>query len=247
MKLLLSVRHVESAANVDKKVNRVMPDNMIPASEEGLKQGLVAAEELKKIFKNFDVKQARLYYSPYLRTKQTKELLLSNKYVSKKMNKIQESILLREQEFGKFDGLEDHEIKEIYPHESEHYNKLYDNGGKFFARFPDGESRCDVAERVKLMFDTFHRDFRKGIECIVVVAHGVTNRCLRKEWMGYDVEWIDNEKNPGNASIHAILYDDKKGKYIDLGYLFEGFHKITKQELHEDGVIAADEVVSVKP
>ena len=55
------------------------------------------------------------------------------------------------------------------------------------------------------------------IRNIIVVTHGVTSRCLIKEYLNLPWEWVQDEPNPNNASIRLI----ENGE--DKGYIFKGF------------------------
>lgn len=129
-----------------------------------------------------------------------------------------EDINLVEQQFGLFDGYEDDELAEKFPAEHAHYKKSEDFEGKFWAKMPQGESRFDVARRVKQMFGTLKRDEEKhGIENLIIVAHGVTIRAFVMQWLHLPYEWSEKEPNPQNCSIRLI--ENK----TDRGYIFEGF------------------------
>jgi 2,3-bisphosphoglycerate-dependent phosphoglycerate mutase len=136
-----------------------------------------------------------------------------------------EHFLLYEQQHGIYDGLSDDERKEQYPEEWAYYQKHKRDGGKVFAQLPLGESRIDVAQRIHQAFGTFHRDADKhGIEDIVVVGHGTTNRCFLFAWLHKTYEWLEKEPNPKNCSVRLI----EDGK--DEGYIYEGAE-------HPDGFI----------
>lgn len=129
-----------------------------------------------------------------------------------------EHFLLHEQQFGIFDGLSDEERAQQYPAETEHYEKCKRFEGKVWAKLPMGESRIDVARRMHQAFGTFKRDAEKhGIENIVVVGHGTTNRCFTMAWLHLSPEWLEKEPNPKNCAIRLI----ENG--VDQGYVFEGF------------------------
>lgn len=128
-----------------------------------------------------------------------------------------EHLLLYEQQFGLFDGLSDEERKEQYPMEFAYYEKCKKFQGKMWAKMPLGESRADVCQRMHQTFGTFRDDQNKGIQNIVVVGHGTTNRAFIQMWMNYPWEWIEKEPNPKNCSIR-LLEDG-----VDKGYIFEGY------------------------
>lgn len=129
-----------------------------------------------------------------------------------------EHLLLAEQQFGVFDGLSDEERAREYPREQAYYEKCKAYEGKLWPKMPLGESRFEVCQRVHQAFGTFHRDAeRHGIETIVVVGHGTTNRAFVQMWLHKRWEWMHQEPNPRNCSIRLI----EDG--IDHGYIFAGF------------------------
>lgn len=126
--------------------------------------------------------------------------------------------LLYEQAHGIYDGLSDEERAREFPAEWAYYQKCKAAGAKVLAQLPLGESRIQVAQRIHQAFGTFHRDNdRHGIDNIVVVAHGTTNRCFTFAWLHKSLEWLETESNPWNCSIRLI--DGKE----DRGYIFKGF------------------------
>jgi len=129
-----------------------------------------------------------------------------------------EHLLLAEQQFGIFDGLSDDERRERYPDMQAYYEKCKKFEGKLWPKMPLGESRFEVCQRVHQAFGTFHRDAQKhGIENVVIVGHGTTNRAFVMMWLHLRYEWMHEEPNPRNCSIR-LLEDGE-----DRGYIFEGF------------------------
>jgi broad specificity phosphatase PhoE len=224
MKIYL-VRHGQSEGNVDKEVHLRKADHAIDLTPEGLKQAEGAGDFLAKALMtnswNGEV-NARLWHSPYKRTNQTTDGIMSSlkrNNMALRFGKF-EHPLLCEQQFGLFDGLCDDELAKQYPNEHGHYNKCQKFEGRFWARMPLGESRFDVAQRVHQAFGTFHRDAeRHSVETLIVVSHGVTIRAFLMMWLHKTVEWFENEPNPNNCSIRLI--DNKR----DHGYVFEGYKK----------------------
>jgi 2,3-bisphosphoglycerate-dependent phosphoglycerate mutase len=188
----------------------------------------------------------RLWLSPYCRTRQTAagiqetcilnrdaEILhrrpeggvhlLDNVVTTRKAGESlffdrREHLLLAEQQFGVFDGLSDAEREEFYPREQAYYEKCKKFEGKLWPKMPLGESRFEVCQRVHQAFGSFKRDEeRHGIENIVVVGHGTTNRAFTMMWLHLPYEWMHTEPNPKNCSIRLI----EDGE--DKGYVFEGF------------------------
>lgn len=192
------------------------------------------------------VPKIRLWHSPYKRTRQTAAAILEtcrapfgiaidgaeNRTKGMKWFLDQrEHLLLHEQQFGVFDGLSDEEREKHYPREQAYYEKCKKYEGKLWPKLPLGESRFEVCQRVHQSFGTFHRDTaRHGIENIVVVGHGTTNRAFVQMWMHKRWEWMHEEKNPQNCSVRLI----EDGE--DKGYIFDGFpnpegykHKTNKE------------------
>jgi broad specificity phosphatase PhoE len=244
------IRHGESEANLDQRVNVLLPDHSIALSAEGRRQAREAGETLRSILlESSSVKEARdankmpppirMWRSPYRRTRETsEELLIGLGGLARDgglVLDVCERSQLREQEFGLFDGVPDDELPKSFPREYAHFKKAEDNGGRFWAPMPMGESRCDVAERVHAIFGTFHRDAeRHDIHDIIVVSHGVTIRAFVYAWMGYDWEWFETQRNPGNCSIW-LLEDGENRGMLFAGWPARRSHEA--QEEREAGVI----------
>jgi broad specificity phosphatase PhoE len=244
------VRHAESEANLDQRINTLLPDHSIELSDDGRSQARKTGEILRSILlESPSVAEAReaglpappirMWRSPYQRTRQTSEELLVGLGGFARdgglVLDVCEKSQLREQEFGLFDGVPDDELPNLFPREYAHYKKAEDNGGRFWAPMPMRESRCDVAERVHAMFGTFHRDAeRHDIADIIVVSHGVTIRAFVYAWIGYGWEWFETQRNPGNCSIWLLENGENRG------LLFPGWparRSHAAQEDREAGVI----------
>lgn len=65
-------------------------------------------------------------------------------------------------------------------------------------RYPNGESRADVAQRVTLFTSKFFRGARQHH---IVFLHGVTQRAMRMTFFNRTVEWFEREPNPANGSV----------------------------------------------
>ena len=233
------VRHGQSEANLDKTVNARLPDHKIELSPEGQTQAASVGEYLARTLA--DARHLRILCSPYLRARQTSagiERALAAAAIN--FDK-REAIELRELQFGLFDGIADEDLAKRFPLEYEHYEKHKRFEGEFFAPMPLGESRCDVADRVKGVFGTILRDASADrpnrITDFIVVSHGVTIRCFRMQWMHYTWEWYEREKNPANCSAQLIEARDGGG-YTDR-LVFDGFEtaRPSRQERREEGQV----------
>lgn len=222
------VRHGQSNANVDWSENTRKADAAIELTEEGRRQARAAGEFLADFFyqeSKGSYPKIRLWHSPYKRAVQTADEIMGSA-LAKGDAKAGESIfwdkrehfLLYEQAHGIYDGLSDEEREREYPAEWAYYQKHKRDGAKILAQLPLGESRIQVAQRIHQAFGTFHRDADKhGIQNIVVVAHGTTNRCFAFAWLHKSLEWLENEPNPWNCSVRLIDGN------VDHGYIYVGF------------------------
>lgn len=218
------VRHGESLANVDQTITRTTADHTIPLSPRGLEQARVAGAALRNDICTHRpawhrTPSCRVWTSPYVRARQTAEIVHAALPLDGFMNtpELREDIALAEQQFGLFDGVPEHELPTLYPNEHAHYKKLEDARGRFWARLPCGESRFDVVLRVHQMFGTIQRDYdQRGVDTLIIVAHGVTIRAFVMRWCHKSVDWFESEKNPKNCSIRLI------DGGIDCGYIHEG-------------------------
>ena len=206
------IRHGESIANTGENYENRLPDHQVPLSEKGVQQAFDQGKWLAAYCaeKGIDLSKARIWRSPYKRTRQTSEEF--NK--SLKINDIREDITLIEIQYGLFDSLPDEEWGKRFPAENEEYLRQKNNQGKFYARFPMGESPFDVALRVHQFMGTIYRDYEKhGIDTLFVFTHGTALRTFLLRWFHYSPEWYQEEKNPKNCMIREII-DDR-----DLGYI----------------------------
>ena len=206
------IRHGESEANAGENFVKRVPDHLVSLTERGKEQarenGCWLLEYCKE--NNVDLSRARIWRSPFLRTRQTSEEF--NKSLG--ITDIREDITLTEQQFGLFDSIPFEEWGTLYPAEFAEYERQLKNFGKFYARLPLGESPFDVAIRIHQFMGTIHRDAEKhGVDTLFIFTHGTTLRAFLLRWFHYSPEWYHEERNPKNCRIREI----KDGK--DLGYI----------------------------
>lgn len=140
------IRHGESIANNGNNYVKRIPDHLVELSEFGRKQAYKGGIWLKNYCdqQGICLDNARIWRSPYCRTRQTSEEF--NKSLN--ISDIIEDITLIEQRFGLFDSIPEEEWGKLFPREYEEYERQRNNGGKFYAQLPLGESPYDVAIRV---------------------------------------------------------------------------------------------------
>lgn len=211
------IRHGESEASAGENYIKRTPDHLVPLTEKGIMQSRRNGEWLAAYCREHgvDLSHARIWRSPYLRTRQTSDEF--NKALG--INDIREDITLAEQQFGLFDSLPEEEWQRKYPVEYEEYLRQTQNQGKFYARLPLGESPFDVAIRIHQFMGTIYRDYeREGVDTIFVFTHGTALRTFLLRWFHYSPEWYQAEHNPTYCLIREI--DGAR----DLGYINKGFN-----------------------
>lgn len=213
---ILLVRHGESAVNVNSCLTQEVADHAVPLTENGQAQARRAGLFIRRFFEDLPSGEpVRLWQSPYKRARQTADAIM--RIAGDVIRDRREHINLVEQQFGLFDGIPDKELPLRFPAEYAHYRKCEEHSGKFWARMPLGESRFDVAVRVREFFPELHQDLeRHGIANVVVVSHGVTIRAFLMQWLHLSPEWFEAERNPGNCFIRLIEGEE------DAGTLYRG-------------------------
>ena len=208
------IRHGESVANAGENYVNRTPDHLVSLTERGIAQARENGKWLAEYCrdKQVDLSKARIWRSPFLRTRQTCDAFNE----SLQITDIREDICLTEQQFGLFDSVPEEEWGTLYPREYAEYQRQRANYGKFYARLPLGESPFDVAIRIHQFMGTIHRDAEKhGVDTLFVFTHGTTLRTFLMRWFHYSPEWYHEERNPKNCWIREIC-DGKDMGYINL-------------------------------
>ena len=109
------IRHGESIANVHENYEKRTPDHLVSLTENGKKQAFEMGKWLLDYCRaeGVDLSRARIWRSPYLRTRQTSEEF--NKSLG--ISDIREDITLIEQQYGLFDSVPYERWGELYPNE----------------------------------------------------------------------------------------------------------------------------------
>ncbi|MES2787510.1 MAG: histidine phosphatase family protein [Pseudomonadota bacterium] len=186
-KTLWVVRHGQSAGNVARDAAEAAGHHMIdiafrdidtPLSELGRQQSMalgawfggMPAERRPEV----------ILCSPYVRARDTAELILDAARWPGDRMRIRIDERLREKEFGILDRLTVHGIQQKHPELSEQRSHV----GKFYFRPPGGESWCDVILRLRSLLEMMTRE-HEG-QRVLVVGHQVIVNCMR-----YLVECMD--------------------------------------------------------
>ncbi|EFN57217.1 hypothetical protein CHLNCDRAFT_12448, partial [Chlorella variabilis] len=187
---IVLVRHAQSKGNVDPFLYEHTPDPSVPLTATGWQQAVEAGEKLKAAVEA-DGCPARLFFytSPYLRCKQG----MVQAFAPEQLLGVQEEVQLREQDFGNFQDAQGKRREKL--------ERL--RFGRFFYRFPHGESGADVYDRMTLFEDHLVRDInagRFGQGCtLVLVTHGLAARIFLQRWFHWTVDDFLAVYNPPNA------------------------------------------------
>lgn len=201
---LVLVRHGRSIANDDPAVYLTMPDHAIPlCNPHGDPAILAAGDRIASL--GIPAEHVCSWSSTYLRCAQTEALVLRRAFGDASAGVARrESFLLREQDFGDWDGLSEEQMKAKDPERYARRGRMTDQLGRFYFRYPSGESRADVVERMATFLGKLHRS---RFPHHLLFLHGVTQRAFRMAWMNRSVEWFETEPNAENASVLVIRRD----------------------------------------
>ncbi|XP_059274739.1 phosphoglycerate mutase-like protein AT74 [Lycium ferocissimum] len=207
-KRIILVRHGESEGNVDKNVYTTVPDHKVQLTKKGKEQAKKAGELIRGVVGNNNCK-LYFYVSPFLRTHETlKEI--GGAFSSSEITGIREECRLREMDYAKFENTE----------KMEEFKKERDRYGKFFYRFPHGESAADVYDRVSGFVESLWRDIdmdkiphsANDNLNIVIISHGLTVRVLLMRFFRWTAEQVENLTSPKNAEVR-IMELGHEGEY----------------------------------
>ncbi|CAM9140839.1 unnamed protein product, partial [Ectocarpus fasciculatus] len=192
-KRIILIRHCESEGNVDSERYCEEADWRIPLSELGKEQAIEVGHKLKAIVGDDPL---YFYCSPYLRTKQTLALAMrslgDNPIVGAR-----EEPRITEQQFGNFQNAD----------EMQKFKENRGAFGRFYYRFPDGESGLDVYNRITSFIGTLFRLWSRATHDthdnvnVVLITHGLTLRLFLMRWFRLTVQEFETSCNPHNGCI----------------------------------------------
>lgn len=181
------IRHGESLGNVDESAYVTTPDWKIPLTDKGRMQSRDAGAKLKKLVGDQPV---MVFVSPYLRTRQTFEEIESCLDATQ-IVKVRQEPRLVEQQFGNYQVFDDVQQAKKDRHRF----------GRFFFRFPKGESGLDVYNRVTSFIGTMLRDIQNS------------RRENETDADGYDFDSIDTDGD-GQISYEEFLSAEKRAEEV---------------------------------
>lgn len=139
-KRIILVRHGESEGNLDTAAYTTTPDHQIPLTPHGIAQARLAGAHIRSLFSadtSFPDWRVYFYVSPYARTRSTLREI-GRSFSKKRVIGVREECRIREQDFGNFQVQERMRV----------IKESRERFGRFYYRFPEGESAADVFDRV---------------------------------------------------------------------------------------------------
>ncbi|CAA2985300.1 phosphoglycerate mutase at74 [Olea europaea subsp. europaea] len=199
---IILVRHGQSEGNVDECVYTRVADPKIRLTQLGILEAEECGRKIREMIEKDGAEDWKVYFyvSPYKRSLETLRNL-AKAFEKSRIAGVREEPRLREQDFGNFQDQEQMKIQKAA-------RKRY---GRFFYRFPNGESAADVYDRITGFRETLRSDIDIGRfqppgqqspnMNIVIVSHGLTLRVFLMRWYKWTVEQFEGLHNMGNGEI----------------------------------------------
>ncbi|KAF5769477.1 putative phosphoglycerate/bisphosphoglycerate mutase, active, histidine phosphatase superfamily [Helianthus annuus] len=204
-KRIILIRHGESEGNRDGSTYSTVPDHQIALIQQGISQARLAGTQIRQLVSGSDslpdTWKVYFYVSPYTRTRSSlREIARS--FPRKCVIGVREECRIREQDFGNFQITE--EMKVI--------KDVRQRFGRFFYRFPEGESAADVYDRVSSFLESLWRDIdmnRLNHDLstdlnLIIVSHGVASRVFLMKWFKWTVEQFEYLHNFDNCEFRVM-------------------------------------------
>ncbi|PSS10162.1 Phosphoglycerate mutase-like protein [Actinidia chinensis var. chinensis] len=203
-KRIILVRHGESQGNRDGAAYTTTPDHKIPLTPQGIVQARLAGAEIRRVVSDGGGSRSwkvYFYVSPYERTRSSLREI-GRSFPRKRVIGVREECRVREQDFGNFQ--EEQRMKAI--------KETREKFGRFFYRFPEGESASDVYDRVSSFLESLWRDIdmnrlqRDASDDLnlIIVSHGLASRVFLMKWFKWTVEQFEYLNNFGNAEFRVM-------------------------------------------
>lgn len=206
------MRHGESQGNLDTSAYTTTPDHSIQLTPQGISQARRAGNRLRRVMAADGCSpdwRVNFYVSPYARTRSTLREV-GRSFSKKRVIGVREESRIREQDFGNFQVEERMKI----------IKQTRERFGRFFYRFPEGESAADVYDRISGFFEALWRDIDlnrlhhdpSNDLNLVIVSHGLTSRIFLMKWFKWTVEQFEHLNNFGNCEFR-VMEQGSGGEY----------------------------------
>ena len=213
MKNLFLIRHGESMQNTFENFKLKLPDHKVYLTESGKEQAREAGIILNDYYSqnNLDKDSSIMFNSPYLRTRETSDII--NEVLDIKKRK--EDYLLIEHQYGLFSDNSIRENKKNHPEFFSYYDLFWKQEGRFYVKFPMGESPMDVAIRTRMFLEELKKYYSE-YENILLVSHGTTLKTVEMNLFDYSPEWYSRTKHMGNCETRLIENWDNSDKKMKI-------------------------------
>jgi len=208
--LVILLRHGESEANADHTLWRTKPDNQIKLTDTGIQQSKEAGRRIEALFESYEketstsIKRVQIHVSPFERTLQT--IAAAIPYFEHRVVQTLPESRIREQETGNFskrnvDSFREEQLKV----------------GRFWYRFPTGESGADVYDRVKSwwfesILTTNEQVGYDHVDAIVVVTHSLSMRFVLMQLYNWSPTTFHSVWSSGVCDMYVLRKDlNKRG------------------------------------
>ncbi|XP_009385739.2 phosphoglycerate mutase-like protein AT74H isoform X1 [Musa acuminata AAA Group] len=210
---IILVRHGQSEGNVDESVYTRVPDPKIGLTPKGWRDAEECGLRIRDLVAGDGADDWKVYFyvSPYRRTLETLRGL-GKAFERSRIAGVREEPRVREQDFGNFQDREKMRIEKEIRHRY----------GRFFYRFPNGESAADVYDRITGFRETLRADIdigrfqppgeRSPNMSLVIVSHGLTLRVFLMRWYKWTVEQFEGLNNFDNGGM-LVMQTGSGGRY----------------------------------
>ncbi|XP_010025142.2 phosphoglycerate mutase-like protein AT74H isoform X1 [Eucalyptus grandis] len=201
-KRIILLRHGESEGNLSPSAYATTPDHKIPLTPVGAAQARAAGDRLRALVAGGGGEwRVYFYASPYERTRSTLREI-GRSFGRGRVIGAREECRIREQDFGNFQVVERMKV----------VKETRERFGRFFYRFPEGESAADVFDRVSSFMESLWRDIDMNRLHtnpshdlnLIIVSHGLTSRVFLMKWFKWTVEQFEQLNNPGNCEFRVM-------------------------------------------
>lgn len=228
-KRIILVRHGQSEGNVDESVYTRVADPKVGLTAEGVAEAEECGRRIRAMIQKDEADDWKVYFyvSPYRRGLETLRNLAKS-FERSRIAGVREEPRLREQDFGNFQDKDQMKIEK----------EVRARYGRFFYRFPNGESAADVYDRITGFRETLRTDIDIGRfqppgeqspnMNVVLVSHGLTLRVFLMRWYKWTVEQFEGLYNMGNGRM-IVMERGYGGRYCLL-------MQHSKEELRDFGL-----------
>ncbi|KAK4541972.1 hypothetical protein LTR36_007172 [Oleoguttula mirabilis] len=249
-RLIIVIRHAQSEGNKNRDIHQMIPDHRVKLTDEGWRQAEEAGRRLRTLLRPDDTLQ--IYTSPYRRTRETTEGILSTLTArqpstitstsnststpandnedtpspfSRGKIKVYEEPRLREQDFGNFQPCSA-EMERMWQERADY--------GHFFYRIPNGESAADAYDRISGFNESLWRQFGEDDfpSVCVLVTHGLMTRVFLMKWYHWSVEYFEDLRNINHCEFILMQQNADNGKFALTNQL-RTWSELKKQKAEE--------------